>query len=147
MDVPYTAIFVGLLVAYMVYSVWARLDGRYPIGAALALLVVTAIVDASGATETANTLAEFVFFLLGGGVVLLLIEHLRERAAPKPPTAPESLPPESVPSEPPEERKGTTQEPFERLEQQPVAVVDGPGHEDRHDEPEGKPEPEDGKGP
>jgi len=81
MDVPYATIFVGLLLAYLVYSVWARLDGRYPIGAALALLVVTAVVDAAGDVNTANTLAEYVFFLLAGGVVLLIIEQLRARPA------------------------------------------------------------------
>jgi hypothetical protein len=81
MDVPYTEIFVGLLLVYLAYSVWARLDGRYPIGAALALLVVTAVVDAAGNVSAANALAEYVFFLLAGGVVLLLIEHVRAHPA------------------------------------------------------------------
>ena len=79
MEVPYDVIFVGPLVAYLVYSVWARLDGRYPIVAALALLVATAVVDAAGNTNAADSMAEFVFFLLAGGVVLLLIEHFRAR--------------------------------------------------------------------
>jgi hypothetical protein len=134
MDVPFASIFVVLLLVYLGYSVWARLDGRYPIGAALALLVVTAIVDAAGQTDLANTLAEYVFFLLAGGVVLLLIEHLRgrSRAAGTEP----ALAAQRVPSQPPEEGKRSADEPFHGLEEQPVAVVDGAGHEDRRDEPE-----------
>jgi len=76
---PYVPVFLVLLLIYMVYSEWVRLDSRYLIGAALLLLAVTAVVDALGATGTANLLAEFVFFLLGGGVVLLLVDHVRER--------------------------------------------------------------------
>ncbi|HYA58571.1 MAG TPA: hypothetical protein VEH57_08975 [Thermoplasmata archaeon] len=79
MGFPYVPVFLGLLLIYMVYSEWVRLDSRYLIGAALLLLAVTAVVDALGATGTANLLAEFVFFLLGGGVVLLLVDHVRER--------------------------------------------------------------------
>ena len=106
MDVPYTAIFLGLLVAYLAYSVWARLDGRYPIGAALALLVVTAIVDAAGDTSAANSLAEFVFFLLAGGVVLLLIEHIRDRPTPTGAGPSRSAGPQRPAAEPPEEPEG-----------------------------------------
>jgi len=87
MDVPYSTIFVVLLLAYLGYSVWARLDGRYPIGAALVLLVVTAVVAAQGSADAANSLAEFVFFLLAGGVVLLIIEQVRPRNAPGSETA------------------------------------------------------------
>lgn len=89
MAFPYTDLFVGLLGAYMVYSVWARLDSRYPIAAALVLLVAAAVVDASGATGAANTLAVFVFFLLAAGVVLLLVDHVREGR----PLAPKEPPP------------------------------------------------------
>ncbi len=81
MSLPYTELFVGLLVAYMVYSAWARLDSRYLIAGALALLVAAAIVDAGGATGAANTLAVYVFLLLAGGVVLLLVDHVRDRPA------------------------------------------------------------------
>ena len=79
MTFPYTAGFLILLVAYLAYSEWAGLDSRYLIAGALALLVATALVDAAGSTDLANTLAEFVFFLLAGGVVLLLVDHVRER--------------------------------------------------------------------
>lgn len=79
MTFPYIPVFLGVLVVYMVYSEWARLDSRYLVAGALGLLVATAVVDAAGATGAANTLAEFVFFLLAGGVVLLLVDHVRER--------------------------------------------------------------------
>jgi len=75
---PYTDLFIALLGAYMLYSIWERLDSRYPIAGALGLLVVAAVVDAAGATGAANTLAVFVFLLLAGGVVLLLVDHVRE---------------------------------------------------------------------
>jgi hypothetical protein len=75
---PYTDLFLGLLAVYMVYSVWTRLDSRYPIACALVLLVVAAVVDASGASGAANTIAVYVFFLLAAGVILLLIDHVRE---------------------------------------------------------------------
>lgn len=73
--------FLGVLLVYMVYSQWAHLDSRYLLGAALLLLVITAVVDAVGATGDANVLAVYVFYLLGGGVLLLLIDHVREERA------------------------------------------------------------------
>lgn len=98
MGFPYDAVFLGLLVVYLVYSAWQRLDSRYPIIAALVLLVVTAIVDAAGASGEADTLAIFVFFLLAGGVLLLLIDSFRtERGeAAHPATATGSVPPPHV---------------------------------------------------
>ncbi|MGC2289762.1 MAG: hypothetical protein WA688_07905 [Thermoplasmata archaeon] len=89
MTLPYTDLFLGLLGAYMVYSAWTRLDSRYPIAGALVLLVVAAVVDAAGATGAANAIAVYVFFLLAAGVVLLLVDHLRE----EPRHAPSGLPP------------------------------------------------------
>ena len=138
MDIPYTTIFVGLLVAYLVYSAWARLDGRYPIGAALVLLVVIAVVDAAGNVAAANSLAEFVFFLLAGGVVLLLIEHVRDRPEVAV-TNSGTAAPESVAAEAPEERKGTADQSLDRLEEKPVPFVDRPGGEHRDDEQKGDP--------
>jgi hypothetical protein len=81
---PFVPAFLLVLLTYMGYSEWARLDSRYLIVGALGLLLVTAVVDAAGATDRANTLAEFVFLLLAGGVVLLLVDHLRDRP-PAPP--------------------------------------------------------------
>ncbi|MGP8078536.1 MAG: hypothetical protein ACLP78_07705 [Thermoplasmata archaeon] len=77
MNLPYFLAFLALLVGYMIYSVEARLDPRYPVGAALVLLVVAAVADALGSTASANTFLEYVFLLLTGGVVLLLVDHLR----------------------------------------------------------------------
>jgi len=136
MDVPYTAIFLGLLVAYLVYSLWARLDGRYPIGAALALLVVTAIVDAAGDTDAANSLAEFVFFLLAGGVVLLLIEHVRDRPSPADSGRSRAAGAQRPSPEPPEEPEGSAEQALHGLEQEPVALVDRTGDEDGDHEPQ-----------
>lgn len=97
MGIPYDAVFLALLAVYLVYSVWQRVDSRYPIVAALVLLVITAIVDAAGASGEADTLAVFVFFLLAGGVLLLLIDSFRpgrlSESAPLPP-------PGSVPDAP-----------------------------------------------
>lgn len=91
--------FLALLLAYMVYSQWTRLDSRYLILAALVLLVITAAVDAAGAIGTANVLAVYVFYLLAGGVLLLVIDHIREERAsrssapPKTPAATERMAP------------------------------------------------------
>ncbi len=70
--------FLGLLLIYMIYSEWVKLDSRYLVGAALLLLIITAVVDAAGATGVANTLSAYVFYLLAGGVMLLLVDHVRE---------------------------------------------------------------------
>jgi hypothetical protein len=115
---PFAEVFLALLVAYGAYSVWAGLDARYPIAAALFLLVVTAVVDALGSTDAANTLAEFVFFLLGAGVLLLLIDHVRESRAP-PRAGPTGLVagPQGEPSEATEERQGPAEETLHRVEE------------------------------
>jgi hypothetical protein len=84
---PYLEIFLALFAVYLGFSVWMRLDARYPIAAALLLLVAAAVADAGGAVALANTLAEYVFVLLAGGVILLLIEHVR---SPTPSSGPET---------------------------------------------------------
>lgn len=91
--------FLALLLVYMVYSEWTRLDSRYLILAALALLVITAAVDAAGAIGTANVLAVYVFYLLAAGVLLLVIDHVREeRAAARSGARPRAHPPTRPPS-------------------------------------------------
>jgi hypothetical protein len=144
MDVPYTTIFVGLLVVYLVYSVWAQLDGRYPIVAALILLVVTAVVDATGNVDAANSLAEYVFFLLAGGVVLLVVEQVRSR-----PTAAATKPSGSVTTEggasqTTQEREGPTDQPLDGLEKKAVPLIDRARREDQPHEEDGDREPEGG---
>ncbi len=99
MPLPYLEIFVGLLALYVACSAWLRLDSRYPIAMALLLLVTAAVEAGLGHASLANTTAGYVFLLLAGGIVLLVVDHLRERsavggrprtsAAPsRPPTAP-----------------------------------------------------------
>ena len=123
MTFPYVPTFLALLLVYMVYSAWARLDARYPVVAGVVLLVITAGVDASGATDTANLLAEFVFFLIGAGVVLLLVDHARARFGA---ASGRGQAPVGEPSEPAEERQRPADELLDRLEQEPVPAVDAP---------------------
>jgi hypothetical protein len=148
---PFVPVFLALLLAYMVYSEWAHLDSRYPIAAALVLLVVTAVVDAAGAIAEANTLAEYVFFLLAGGVVLLLVDHVRAgREAPDAGASGGSSSEragEAEPAEATEERERAAQQSLDRAEQHPVAVVDAARGEDDEQEEGSEPEPEGGKGP
>ena len=140
MDVPYPAIFLVLLLAYLVYSEWARLDPRYPVAAALVLLGVTAVVDALGALAAANTLAEYVFFLLAGGVGLLLVDHVRagRRAAAAAPALGGTVVPPVPSTEPPDERQGPPEDPLDRPEQEAVSLVQAAGGEHRDDEPAGR---------
>lgn len=116
MTFPFVPAFLVLLAVYMVYSAWARLDPRYPIGAALLLLVVTAIVDAAGSTGVANTLAEFVFFLLAAGVVLLLLDHVLEEprggGTPRWGSGLRAWHPDSP--DPAKDRQGSAEQPFQR---------------------------------
>jgi hypothetical protein len=119
MTLPYPLLFLALLVAYMVYSEWASLDARYLVGAALALLVVAAIADAVGSTAAANSLAEYVLFLLAGGVVLLLVDHLRTGRAPAngDRESPGAVPPVVPTAQPPDERQRPTDQALDRSEQ------------------------------
>jgi hypothetical protein len=81
MELPYLALFGILLLLYLGYSFWHRLDPRYPVVAGLVLLVVTAITEAYGGNSEANTLVEFVFLLLVGGGALFFLERYRQRRA------------------------------------------------------------------
>jgi hypothetical protein len=116
--IPYIPLFLALLLAYMAYSEWARLDSRFLVVAALVLLVATAMVDASGAIAAADTLAVYVFFLLAGGVALLFVDHLRERAGAVAdrPRSSAVRPWQAEPAEPAEERQGAAEQSLERPE-------------------------------
>lgn len=129
MTFPYVPVFLGVLVLYMGYSEWVRLDSRYLVAGALVLLVATAIVDAAGATATANTLAEFVFFLLAGGVVLLLVDHVRDRprGRDEAPTPSAPRPRNADAAETTKEWQGMPDESLDSPEQETVAVVHAPG--------------------
>ncbi len=120
MALPYEAIFLGLLIAYMIYSQWIRLDSRYPIAGALLLLVVAAVADALGQSGAANTLAIYVFFLLAGGVLLLLLDHVREErqkaVAAHGTSAPAWRQPGQPTAESPHEGQGSAQQAFNDLQ-------------------------------
>lgn len=147
MAFPYSELFLGLLLAYMVYSAWTRLDARYPIAAALVLLVVTAVVDALGATDSANTLAEYVFFLLGGGVVLLLVEHVRESRGPPAPAATSSAELAHPPArDAPREAEPGSDESLRRLPSPVVPRVDATRPEAGKDERDREADPDLGLG-
>jgi hypothetical protein len=112
MAFPYVLVFGVLLLGYMGFSVWERLDPRYPIGAALVLLVATALAQLLGALATADTLAEYVFLLLIAGVVLLLIDQVRPRRRGTGNPAPlgrETTDPEEQSTDPTHQRQGPPQ--------------------------------------
>jgi hypothetical protein len=142
---PYVLAFVGLLAAYVGYSLWARLDPRWPIGAALVLLVVAAIVDAAQAVDAANVLAEFVVFLLGAGVLLLLLEHARDARHPVPDSGSLARDPETT--DPAEQRDRPSEQSLDRPEQEPVALVDAAGQEHHDEEQARDPEADHGQAP
>ncbi len=144
MAVPYLEVFGVLLVGYMAYSFWERIDPRYPIAAGLLLLVATAVTEALGASASADVLAEYVFLLLVAGVVLLLLEQLRgRRNRPATPLPQGSAHPEEHSTDPSQQRDLPTQEPLDHLEQQPVALVDAPGGHDDQKEQAGDGQSED----
>lgn len=134
MTFPFVELFLALLAAYMGYSVWAGLDSRYPIAAALVLLVATAVVDALGSTGTANTLAEYVFLLLGAGVLLLLIDHVRGSREGSASAGRVAGVAQGEPTQAAEPRQRSPDQPLERFQQQTVPVVDASGGQDKEDE-------------
>jgi hypothetical protein len=143
MAFPYLAVFGVLFLVYMGYSFWARLDPRYPIGAGLVLLVATALTEALGASPAAATLAEYVFVLLTGGVVLMLLDRVRTASGPMP-TGDQSREasgvPEEQPPHPTDEGQGPPEHPLDHLKEQPVPPVDAAGGHDDQDEQSGHPE-------
>jgi hypothetical protein len=135
MAFPYREAFGALFLLYLVYSFWQRIDPRYPIAAALLLLVATALVEAGGATDAADTLAEYVFVLLVGGAVLLLVERLRPDPSRPGRSGERAVPPVEDPSHPTDEGQGPAEHPLHDVQEEPVAPVDAPGRENGQDEP------------
>ena len=78
MAVPWTLVFVSLLVAYVISSEWSGLDSRYPIVLGLCVLLISAGFDAAGRPTTANILTEYAVLFLAAGVLLLIIDHFRD---------------------------------------------------------------------
>ena len=66
-----------VLLAYIPVSVKARLDPRYPVAAAIFLLILCAVTLAQGFEEHANTLAIYAYYFLVIGVTLLFIDYFR----------------------------------------------------------------------
>jgi hypothetical protein len=137
MAFPYLAIFGVLLLLYMAYSLWERLDPRYLIGAGLVLLVATAITEAAGYATAANLLAEYVFFLLGGGVLLLLLDpFLRARGKVGGSSLQRPADAEEHPADAAQQRDLPPEQPLDHLEQQPIPLIDAPGgHDDQEEQP------------
>jgi hypothetical protein len=143
MPFPLLATFGVLLVLYMACSLWARLDPRYLIAGGVALLVATACTEAAGYSSAANVLAEYVFLLLGGGVILLLVEPFLRNTRPSTPPLSERPPDaEEHPPDPAEQGNLSSQQALDHLEQQPVAFVDAAGGHDDQQEQSGDPEGE-----
>jgi hypothetical protein len=149
MAVPYFDVFVALLVVYLVYSVWARLDPRLPLAAALLLLVAAVGVFAANDVASANALAASAFCLLGGGVVLILIDHFRgsRRTAPADGDSSRGTVAEGPPGEPADEGDLPPEQLLDHVEEELVPPVDAPGHEDDPHEEEGDPDGDHGERP
>jgi hypothetical protein len=145
MAIPLLPVFLVLFGAYLLYSVWARLDPRYPIVAGFGLLVVTAGVDLANAGPEANTLAEYVACLLVGGAALLLLERLRQvrRGSGWEPGLPGSLGAERPPAQAADQRHRSSEDLLDGVQEQLVSPVDAPRREDDPHERRGDPEPED----
>lgn len=77
MDLGFTELLGGLLIAYVAYSLWAGLDPRYPLVAALVTLLGAFGVQAAGNTAIANDLALDTFLLFVAGLALLVLERVR----------------------------------------------------------------------
>jgi len=84
MTLPFEEIFIAIFAAYLIASGWAHLDSRYPIVLALCVMISDAIVDALGYVSAAATIAEYVVFLLVGGVILLAVDGVRDALRDKP---------------------------------------------------------------
>ncbi len=104
MPFPYVATFLALLLGYLIYSAWARLDARYPIVAAIVLFAAAAGADGLGNFPLSVTLSEFSALLLGAGVLLLLVDAARERRAAARSGSGIGPPPDAEPSDPPQPR-------------------------------------------
>ena len=70
-------VFLSYIVLIPIFTI-LRFDGRIPIGYAILLLMVAAIILALGNEELANQVAIYVYWLLVVGVVCLTVEYIRE---------------------------------------------------------------------
>lgn len=70
---------VSLIAGYVVLSVILHLRLNLPLIAAPFLLGMTGIAFALGKQDLADQLGFSFFYLLVGGAVLVIVEHVRER--------------------------------------------------------------------
>lgn len=127
---PYVYVFSGLFAAYLGFSVWTRLDPRYPVAAAMALFVFAIVEDAGGNTNTSEALGVYVFILLVGGVALLLVDHVRPSGRAR--GAPQAKAPGADPSD---GAKPAVEQRLDRLQQQPVTIVEAAAQQhDQHEQ-------------
>ena len=68
---------IGFVILVTVFVI-LRWEPKITIGIALALVVATAITLVAGEKILANFLATYAYGFLAAGVVLLLIQHIRE---------------------------------------------------------------------
>jgi len=72
---------ITLIIFFAVLVIFAikKYDSRIPIGFALILLVLAAIELAFASADTANQIAIYAYYYLVVGVLLQLIEYVREK--------------------------------------------------------------------
>jgi len=70
-------IFLSYIILVPIFAI-LKFDGRIPIGYAILLLIVAAIILATGNEDLANQLAIYTYWLLVVGVICLTIEYIRE---------------------------------------------------------------------
>lgn len=68
-----------LFLAYFIVALVNRLDSRYSIGVALALLFFTAIILVQKKEDLANQMAIYAYYFLVVGVVLQFLEYIRNK--------------------------------------------------------------------
>lgn len=73
----YLFVFVIVVIAYVIYSAWTRLDSRFLIVAVVVIPTIAAIEYGLGRTGQASSLADYFFIVLGGFIALLVIDDLR----------------------------------------------------------------------
>jgi hypothetical protein len=139
--VPYQELFLALLAVYVGYSIWARLNPRWPVYGALVALAVAAVAEGLGATNAGNELALDVIFLLMAGVALLAVERWRSPAD-SASGRPSSDPPRADPTQ---QDHPTPEHPLDHLEGQGVAVVDASRQQNDQDEHPRDGEPDHGQ--
>ena len=67
-----------VILAYTIYAIKTKMDGRIPIGIALGLLVLSAIILVFENESLANNIAIVCYYFLVSGVVVQFVEYLRE---------------------------------------------------------------------